>query len=45
MAAQLMATNGRSARGLLQWIARRHQFLPGPRFAWISTVDVVGATR
>ncbi len=45
MAAQLMATNGRSARGLLRWMAWATSSFPVPLSPWIRTVESVGATR
>ena len=38
-AAQLMATKGREARGLLSWIARAANSLPVPLSPWKRTVD------
>ena len=45
IAAQLIATNGRSARRLLLWIARATSSLPVPLSPVISTVESLGATR
>ena len=45
IAAQLIATNGFSARGLLRWMARATSSLPVPLSPVISTVESVGATR
>ena len=45
IAAQLMATNGLSARGLMAWIDSATSSLPQPLSPQISTVESVGATR
>ena len=43
-AAQLTATNGLPARGLLSWMARATSSLPVPLSPTMSIVAVVGAT-